>query len=116
LSEKVGAKAERVNKEFDSEIKLVQEKYKKAIKDIKFNEALESVWQLISFCDEHIEKNKPWELIKNNQDKAKKVLGQLLTTIEEIVNLLGPFIPETSEKILKQIKQNKKTEALFPRL
>ena len=116
LSEKVGAKAEKANKEFDSEIKLVQEKYKKAIKDIKFNEALESVWQLISFCDEHIEKNKPWELIKNNQDKAKKVLGQLLTTIEEIVNLLGPFIPETSEKILKQIKQNKKIEALFPRL
>ena len=116
LSEKVGAKAERVNKEFDSEIKLVQEKYKKAIKDIKFNEALESVWKLISFCDEHIEKNKPWELIKNNQDKAKKVLGQLLTTIEEIANLLGPFIPETSEKILKQIKQNKKIEALFPRL
>jgi len=116
LSEKVGAKAEKANKEFDSEIKLVQEKYKKAIKDIKFNEALESVWKLISFCDEHIEKNKPWELIKNNQDKAKKVLGQLLTTIEEIANLLGPFIPETSEKILKQIKQNKKIEALFPRL
>ena len=116
LSEKVGAKAEKANKEFDSKIKLVQKKYHKAIKDVKFNEALESIWQLISFCDEYIEKNKPWKLIKNNQDKAKKVLGQLLIVIGEITDLLEPFMPETSEKILEQIKQNKKTEALFPRL
>jgi len=116
LSEKVNAKAEKADKEFDLKIKSVQKKYKKAIKEIKFNEALESIWQLISFCDEYIEKNKPWELIKNNQDKVKKVLGQLLTVIEEIVDLLNPFMPETSEKILNQIKQNKKTEVLFPRL
>lgn len=116
LSEKIKTKAKKANKEFDLEIKSVQKKYKKAIEEIKFNEALESIWQLISFCDEYIEKNKPWELIKSDQEKAKEVLGQLLTVIEEIVNLLGPFMPETSEKILNQIKQNKKTEALFPRL
>ena len=119
LSEKAGvilSDSEESNKEFDSEIKLVQKKYEKAIKEIKFNEALESVWQLISFCDEYVEKNKPWELIKDNQEKAKKVLGQLLTAIEEIVNLLEPFMPETSEKILKQIRENKKTEVMFPRL
>jgi len=71
---------------------------------------------LISFCDEYVEKNKPWELIKNDKERAKEVLGQLLTTIEGIINLLEPFMPETSEKILNQIGENKKTEALFPRL
>jgi len=116
LSEKIGAKAEKADKEFSSEIKSVQEKCKKTIEEIKFNETLESIWQLISFCDEYVEKNKPWELIKNDQEKSKEVLGQLLTTTKEIANLLEPFIPETSEKILNQIKQNKKTEALFPRL
>ena len=116
LSEKIGAKAEKADKEFSSEIKSVQEKCKKTIEEIKFNETLESIWQLISFCDEYVEKNKPWELIKNDQEKSKEVLGQLLTTTKEIANLLEPFMPETSEKILNQIKQNKKTEALFPRL
>jgi len=119
LSEKAGvilSNSEESNQEFDSEIKLVQKKYHKAIKEIKLNEALELIWQLISFCDEYIDKNKPWELIKDDQEKAKKVLGQLLTAIEKIANLLSPFMPETSEKILEQIGENKKTEVLFPRL
>ncbi len=116
LSEKIGAKTEKVNKEFDSEIKLSKKKYQQAMESIKFNEALESIWQLISFCDEYIEKNKPWQLIKSDKDRAKRDLGQLLTTLKEITDLLIPFIPETSAKILKQIKENKKTEALFPRI
>ena len=116
LSEKVKAKKNKANKEFNLKIESVQKKYKEAMEEIKPNEALESIWQLISFCDENIEKNKPWELIKNNQDKAKEVLGQLLIALKEIADLLSPFMPETSEKIIKQIKENKKTESLFPRL
>ncbi|MBU1177068.1 MAG: methionine--tRNA ligase [Patescibacteria group bacterium] len=118
LSEKAGvilSNSEESDKEFNSEIKLAQEKYKKAIEEIKFNEALESIWQLISFCDEYVEKNKPWE-IKNDIEKFNGVISNLLIAIKEIADLLEPFIPETSEKILKQIKQNKKTKALFPRL
>jgi len=115
LSEKVGAKPAKSNKEFGSKIKSTQGKYKKAMEEIKFNEALESVWQLIGFCDEQIEKTKPWELIKNDKDKAKQIISQLLTVIREVANLIEPFIPETSEKILKQVKKNK-AAALFPRL
>jgi len=115
LSEKAEAKAGKTTKEFDSKIKLTQERYHQAMEEIKFNEALESIWQLIGFCDEYIEKNKPWELVKNDKDKAKKVLSELLTMIKEIVSLLKPFIPETTEKILKQIEENEKA-VLFPRL
>ena len=71
---------------------------------------------MISVCDEYIEKNKPWELAKNNPEKFNSIINDLLATIKEISNLLKPFIPETSEKILKQIKENKKGETLFPRL
>lgn len=116
LSEKVKVKPEGSNKEFDLKIKKIKDNFKDSTEDLKFSETLEEVWKLIGFCDEYVEKNKPWELIKNKQEKAKQVLGQLLTAIKEIANLLEPFMPRTSEKILKQIKQNKKTEALFPRL
>jgi len=98
------------------EIKSTQEKYHQAIKEIKFNEALESIWQLIGVCDEYIEKNKPWELAKDNQEKFKKVISDLLNALKEITILLEPFMPETSEKILKQIEENKKADTLFPRL
>jgi len=97
-------------------IKSSQKNYQKAMEQIKLHEALESIWQLISFCDEYIEKNKPWQLIKNDKEKFKQIISELLITLKEIAFLLEPFMPETSEKILKQIKQNKKTEAMFPRL
>ncbi len=98
-----------------SKIEIAQKSYQKALEEIKFNEALDSVWQLISAGDEYIEENKPWDLDKNS-DRFKQVISDLLTTLKEIALLLEPFIPETSEKILKQVKQNKKTETLFPRL
>jgi len=113
LSEKVKIVS---SKGLSKEIKSTQEKYHQAMEEIKFNEALESVWQLIGVCDEYIEKNKPWELSKNNLEKFNSIINDLLATIKEIANLLKPFIPETSEKILKQIKENKKGGTLFPRL
>jgi len=39
----------------------------------------------------------------------------LLLVIGEIAKLLEPFLPETSEKILQQIK-TKKSQILFPRI
>ncbi len=97
-------------------IKVVQEKYQKTMEEIKLHKALESIWQLISFCDEYIEKNKPWQLIKTEPEKFKQIISELLVTLKEVASLLEPFMPATSEKILNQIKQNKKTAALFPRL
>lgn len=104
------------NKELNEKIKDAKEDYAKALEEIKFNEALEAIWQLIGFCDELIEKNKPWQLLKTNQAKAKEILSDLSITLKEITFLLEPFLPSTAEKILSQIKQNKKAEALFPRL
>ncbi|MCK4466160.1 MAG: class I tRNA ligase family protein, partial [Bacteroidales bacterium] len=39
----------------------------------------------------------------------------LLFTIDNIVRMLQPFLPETSEKIFKQLK-TKKSETLFPKI
>jgi len=85
--------------------------YHEALSGFKFNEMLIAVWDLISFCDGYIEKEKPWQVSK----KQKEVIGNLLLAIGEIAKLLQPFLPETSEKILEQIK-TKKTKPLFPRI
>ena len=85
--------------------------YKKSLDEFKFNEALIVIWQLISFCDRYIEKERPWEDKKN----SKTVISDLLFAVSEIAKLIEPFLPETSEKILRQIK-TKKSKALFPHL
>jgi methionyl-tRNA synthetase len=99
------------NSKLNKIIKNTQERYKKALDSFKFNEALVAIWELISFCDKYIEKERPWE--KN--EKQEQVIRDLIFIINEIAKLIEPFLPETSEKILGQIK-TKKSEPLFPRL
>jgi methionyl-tRNA synthetase len=101
----------------EEEIKKTRRGWKNALDDFKFNEALKAVWDLITFCDKYIEKERPWELVKSKVkiQESKIVISNLLLTLTEIAKLLEPFLPETSERILKQIK-TKKAEILFPKL
>lgn len=92
-------------------IKKAEKKDKKALDSFRFNDALSAVWGLIGSCDRYIEKKKPWE---NGKDK-KEVIVNLLFTVSRIAELLQPFLPETSERILKQLKA-RKSEPLFPRI
>ncbi|MCK4520676.1 methionine--tRNA ligase [Candidatus Parcubacteria bacterium] len=92
-------------------IRNTEKKYKNALDNFKFNEALEEIWKLISYCDRYIEKERPWE----KSERQLLVISELLFALTNIAEMLEPFLPETSEKILKQIKA-KKSKSLFPRI
>jgi len=72
---------------------------------------LAAVWELISFCDRYIEKERPWE----ESGKQKAIISDLLFAVNKIAELLKPFLPESAEKILEQLK-TKKSKPLFPRI
>ncbi|MDO8577001.1 MAG: methionine--tRNA ligase [Candidatus Daviesbacteria bacterium] len=85
-----------------------------SLQDYRFNEALNFVWSQISEADKLINEEKPWEL---SGEKAKAVLENLVTRIQQIAFNLQPFLPETAEKILKQFSgQIKSQPPLFPRI
>ena len=92
--------------------------YEKAISEYKFNEALASVWRKITKVDQYINEEKPWELLKTNQERCKSVLSHCVDQIQEIAILIQPFLPETSEKITEQFKgpKIKSQTPLFPRI
>lgn len=93
------------------------ESYRKALEEFKFNEALAVIWRLIGFCDKYIEKEKPWKIqTQATKLKAQKRIYNLLFALANIAQMLQPFLPETSEKLLKQLKAAKKGKPLFPRL
>jgi methionyl-tRNA synthetase len=81
------------------------------LEEFKFNEALKSIWELISFCDKYINQEKPWE----EKSNAPQVISDMLFALEKISDLLAPFLPQTSEKIKTAVK-NKQSLPLFPRL
>lgn len=101
------------NLKLNKEIQKTWKGYKKALDNFKFNETLEEIWKLISFCDRYIEKERPWERAASNNQLS--VINDLLLTLVSIAEMLKPFLPETSENILKQIK-TKKSKPLFPRI
>jgi methionyl-tRNA synthetase len=104
------------NEKLNEEIKKIKDIYKEKFEAFKFNEVLTSVWDLIGFCDKYINEEKPWSLDANrDKEKNKEVIGNLLAVIFEISELVKPFLPETSEKIIKQLK-DKKGDSLFPRI
>ncbi len=99
------------NTNFQRIIDKTRKNYRKSLDDFKFNEALREIWKLISFCDRTIEKERPWE----KSERQSLVISELLFALRNIAEMLEPFLPETSEKILKQMK-TKKSKPLFPRL
>ena len=104
----------------EPKIKETRENCKKTLEEFKFNEALRVIWDLISFCDKYIEKERPWE----KKENSPQVLGNLLVILDNIAELLQPFLPETSERIIKEVARDKKSgkfinkrgKLLFPKV
>lgn len=91
------------------------------LKLYRFNEALELIWNAIRGLDRYINQERPWKLAEL---EAKKILSHIvigseaLISIREIAESLKPFLPETSEKILKTFSAEKihLDKPLFPKL
>ncbi len=102
--------------------------------------AVKDIWDLISFCDQFINTEAPWQLAKIDKERLAKVIYTLLETLRHIGWLVAPFMPMASDKIFEQLglspeeekkksfeeakfwggilpgTQIKKGAALFPRL
>ena len=93
LAEKVGI--EKIQNKLLKKLKLNE--IEKHIENYGFDKALNEIFAFIDVCNEYVQSKKPWET------KDKKVLYELLDSIKAIAILLWPFIPETSEKISKDL-------------
>lgn len=92
--------------------------YKLALEEYRFNDAISFIWQKIREADKFIDEEKPWNMLKDGNERLKDVLTHAIDSIQEITGLLEPFLPETAEKIAAQFKgpQIKSAAPLFPRL
>jgi len=85
------------------------------LENLRFDLALDKIWETVRASNVLIDTEKPWELAKFDHDKLVSVLTILATNISVITEQLSPFMPETSEKIRNQMK-SLKPEPLFPRI
>lgn len=107
LCEKIEFEAPEITQSFDPEVESSVDNY-------KFHEALSWIWSIISLADQRVNQEKPWE---QEGDALKETLDELVRLIQRVAFNLQPFMPETSEKILKQFSGKiKSQESLFPRI
>ncbi|MFA5086937.1 MAG: methionine--tRNA ligase [Candidatus Paceibacterota bacterium] len=87
---------------------------------INLNETLAEIWTLVASCDKYIEDQKPWSI--TDAALQKEIFSNLLYSLKNIAELIEPFLPTTSKKMLNALNgQNgvyniKKGESLFPRI
>lgn len=79
--------------------------YHEAMKELKFNAAIDEVWVTVRSLNQYIEHVKPWQIAKNRDTdtEAESHLAEVLThavaTLNQIGDMLVPFMPDTAAKI-----------------
>jgi methionyl-tRNA synthetase len=67
------------------------------MRDDEIDKALAAIFDFVEACNERISQAKPWET------GDRKALYQLLNAVKSLTILLWPFIPESCEKIAKNL-------------
>lgn len=87
-----------------------------AINAFQFNTAMDFIWSEIQTLDERITREKPFILIKEDPERGRELIADMVVKLSDIGHALRPFMPSTSEKIITAIAANKKPDNLFPRI
>ena len=89
--------------------------------DLRVADAITEIFNLFKRCNKYIDETTPWILAKDEakKDRLETVLWNLIQSISAGAELLEPFMPSTSRKILEQLgggHVTEKPEILFQRL
>lgn len=85
--------------------KIVEEK----MNTYHVSDALEEIFDVLRDCNKYIDDTAPWVLAKDEskRDRLSTVLYNLLDAIRICAILLSAFMPETSEKVFKELNTTK---------
>ena len=94
--------------ELDTEIKNLAEatvgEMEEELDRFAFDEALKTLWKLISRANKYIDETEPWKLGKeNNAARLDTVLRTLWEVLREVSVLIAPFMPDTATKMTDQL-------------
>lgn len=104
-----GGKFEKIEVARDAQIDEYFQEY-------RFDMILQKIWLVIDKANAEIDEAEPWKLAKAQSDKLSPLLNSLSSRIIALVELLEPFMPDTTARIKKAFEQPvKKSEPLFPR-
>ena len=96
---------ESVDDELKSFVLSVPKKVEEKMDKIRVADAITEVFTIFKRCNKYIDETEPWVLGKDEskKDRLSTVLYNLIESITIGASLLKSFMPDTTEKILKQL-------------
>ncbi|MFB3919130.1 methionine--tRNA ligase [Candidatus Velamenicoccus archaeovorus] len=102
-----------------SKLERLAESIDTALDKLDFIAALQSIWEVIGDANRFVEETKPWNLKKEGKtEELEDFLSVMFRVLRQTAAELAPFMPQTSAKILSQLKEDRvaKGDPLFPRI
>ena len=98
-----------VDEALDADLKAVvtgtYDKVKEKMSTLRVADAITEIFGIFKLCNKYIDETEPWVLAKDEakSDRLSTVLYNLVESITIGASLLQPYMPETAEKIVKQL-------------
>ncbi len=99
----------------DADLKAVvtgtKEKVYAKMDKLRVSDSIGEIFTLFKRCNKYVDETEPWVLAKDEakKDRLSEVLYNIVEGIAIGASLLEPFMPETSERILKQLNAEKRS-------
>ena len=102
-------KLNNIGPEEELDIKLLEsvtnsyEQIGNQIEKVELKSALQESMKVVSTVNVYLNETEPWKVIKEDADRAYRILDTSLIAIDSCANLLYPFMPTTSNKVKNAI-------------
>lgn len=114
--------AEEVDEDLKKLVLGTMAKVDAKMEELRVADAMTEIFNLFKRCNKYIDETMPWALAKDESKKERleTVLYNLVESILIGAELLEPFMPETAQRIRKQLnaqprgKENLNTFGLYP--
>jgi methionyl-tRNA synthetase len=91
------------------------EEWHKNLSAFRIDLACDYIWERISNLDKTINEEKAFNVVKDDVEKARKLIIKYVKELSMIARMLEPILPYTSKEIEKYILANKKPAPIFTR-
>jgi methionyl-tRNA synthetase len=85
------------------ELATYPDKIAHSIENYRFREALAEVMNVARLGNKYLAETEPWKLIKTDEDRVRTILFISLQICANLQILIEPFMPFTSEKLMKML-------------
>ena len=92
-----------IDRELRSLASDLPDRVNRSLGSLEFVEAAEAIRGVVSRANQYVEVNAPWKLARTDVDRLATVIYTLAEAERLIAVVLGPFMPQTSERMLAQL-------------